>query len=90
VEYWVLGIWTSGFLGKNSLQEKLKIGHLPLIPLFHHSSIPIFQLGRSPKAQINIPVFQYSNWGEAPKLKSIIPLPQREFSSFFLLAKTPF
>jgi hypothetical protein len=43
-----LGIWTSGLMGKNSLHEKSKIGHLPLIPLFHHSSIPIFQLGRSP------------------------------------------
>jgi hypothetical protein len=37
MEYWVLGIWTRGFMGTNSLQEKLKIGHLPLIPLFQHS-----------------------------------------------------
>ncbi len=41
VEYLVLGIWKNSFIGKNPLQKNLKIGHLPLVPLFHHSNIPI-------------------------------------------------
>jgi hypothetical protein len=34
VEYWVLGICNSGSIGENLLQEKFKIGRLPLISLF--------------------------------------------------------
>jgi hypothetical protein len=38
-----------GFIGKNPLQKNLKIGHLPLIPLFHHSN-----WGEAPKFNIRI------------------------------------
>ncbi len=64
VEYWVLGICKSGFIRKNSLQEKLKswtFTSYPIIPVFQHFSI---------FTPWNLLLFhwgQHSNWGEAPK-----------------------
>jgi hypothetical protein len=40
VEYWVLGIWKSGFISKNALSKKIK--KLDIYLLSHYSTIPVF------------------------------------------------
>jgi hypothetical protein len=42
-----MGCWNSGILGSNR-KEPFLILFFPLNPSFHQSSIPTFQLGRSP------------------------------------------